>query len=231
MKLLSLNPKVEKGRGQGWLTYILHLAPASLSGYNVCPQATAGCIASCLNTAGRGGIIAKGNTTNAIQLARMSRTRFYFEDRKGFMAQLYKDISAAQRKADQLKLKLAIRLNGTSDIPWEKYSIFRDFPNVQFYDYTKVKKRMTSVLIPNYHLTYSRSENTSIDTIRDMIKAGKNVAVVFDKPYTAAEWEGMPVFSGDETDLRFLDPSGHIISLYAKGKAKRDMSGFVVRTT
>lgn len=231
MKLLSLNPKVEKGRGAGWLTYILHLAPASLSGYNVCPQATAGCIASCLNTAGRGGIIRKGDTTNAIQSARVSRTQFYFRDRTGFMAQLYKEIIAAQRKADKLGLKLATRLNGTSDIPWENFPVFLDFPTVQFYDYTKVKKRMSRVLISNYHLTYSRSEDTPIELVREMIKAGKNVAVVFDKPYTAKEWEGMPVFSGDDTDLRFLDPAGHIISLYAKGKAKRDTSGFVVRTT
>jgi hypothetical protein len=35
------------------------------------------------------------------------------------------------------------------------------------------------------------------------------------------------VFNGDESDLRFLDPQGVIVGLYAKGKAKKDTSGFV----
>ena len=57
MKLLSVgNPKTLKGMAQGYNTYILHLAPFTLSGRNTCPKATAGCAAACLNTAGRGEI-------------------------------------------------------------------------------------------------------------------------------------------------------------------------------
>ena len=124
MNLLTVgNPKVLKGMSQGYMTYILHLAPASLSGYNTCPKATAGCKAACLNTAGRGGMFKKGKTTNVIQQARIRKTKMFFENRSQFMADLVKDIELGIKQSARLNLVPVFRLNGTSDLAFEKYAV------------------------------------------------------------------------------------------------------------
>jgi hypothetical protein len=161
MKLLSTgNPKVLKGMKQGYNTYILHLSPANVSGYETCAKRTAGCTAACLNTAGRGGMFKKGESTNVIQEARKRKTRMFFENREQFMQLLAQDIQKAIRQSEKLGLIPVFRLNGTSDLAWEKYevadgkNIFQMFPEVQFYDYTKILGRKVAH-IPNYHLTFS----------------------------------------------------------------------------
>jgi len=235
MKLLSTgNPKILKGEKQGYMTYILHLAPADVSGYNTCPKATAGCKAACLNTAGRGGMFKRGESTNVIQEARKRKTRFFFENRGAFMLQLYLDIKKAIKQAEKKGLIPVFRLNGTSDLAWEKYevqdnkNIFQMFPNVQFYDYTKILGRKVNGLA-NYHLTFSAADGNDLDVVR-AIKEGYNIATVFgikkNSPMPET-YNGVPVFNGDDSDLRFLDPKGVVVGLYAKGKAKKDTSGFV----
>lgn len=225
-KLLSTgNPKTLKGKKQGFMTYILHLAPASLSGVmNTCPKATAGCMAACLNTAGRGGMFRKGETTNAIQQARIRKTRHFKENRTGFLTDLINDISKAIKQAQRKGLTPVFRLNGTSDLAWEKYGVIEQFPEVQFYDYTKIVGRKVSHL-KNYHLTFSAAESNQAD-VKKAIEQGMNATVVFDK--VPAEYIGRKVFDGDESDLRFLDPEGVVVGLKAKGKAKKDTTGFVV---
>ena len=241
MKLLSTgNPKILKGLSQGYNTYILHLAPADLSGFNTCPKATDGCKAACLNTAGRGGMFKKGATTNVIQEARMRKTAFFFEERKYFMEWLVQDIELAIKQSAKKNLIPVFRLNGTSDLSWEKYEVVRNgklyrnifaaFPDVQFYDYTKVLGRKVSD-IKNYHLTFSMAENNYFDC-KEAVKQGMNVAVVFGIKKGSPMPEkffnyNMTVFNGDDSDLRFLDPKNVIVGLYAKGKAKKDTSGFV----
>jgi protein gp37 len=195
-----------------------------LSGRNVCPNASAGCAAACLNTAGRG-------MMNMVQEARINKTNKFYDNKFEFVLQLVKDIQAGIRFATRKQMNVCFRLNLTSDIRWEKYGIMQEFPKHQFYDYTKSKERMRAFLsrkMPyNYHLTFSRDETTDIEFIKEVIKKGGNVAVVFDEiPKT---WEGMEVISGDDHDLRFTDPHGKIIGLEAKGKAKHDNSGFVVK--
>jgi hypothetical protein len=210
------------------MTYILHLAPADVSGYNTCPKATAGCKAACLNTAGRGGMFKKGETTNVIQQARIRKTKMFFEDRENFLAILKDDIRKAIKQATKKGLIPVFRLNGTSDISWEKYGVIQEFPNVQFYDYTKILGRKVNGLA-NYQLTFSAADGNDLD-VRRAIKEGYNVATVFGikKSQPMPEtYEGMPVFNGDDSDLRFLDPKGVVVGLYAKGKAKKDTSGFV----
>lgn len=227
-KLLSTaNPKIQKGTKEGYLSFILHLAPADLSGKEVCPKRTAGCTAACLNTAGRGGMFKRGENTNMIQKARIRKTQYFFENRDAFMQDLAKDIQKAIKFAERQGLKPVFRLNGTSDLSWEKYTfgaldlnIFEQFPTQQFYDYTKVLGRKVQN-IPNYHLTFSRAESNDADCQR-AIQEGMNVAAVYDQIP-----EGM--FSADETDLRFLDPKVGYIGLKAKGRAKKDYSGFVIR--
>lgn len=237
MKLLTpgiSNAKIAKGEGE-YTTYILHLAPANLSGYNVCPAASEGCKAACLNSAGRGRF-------SNVQSARIRKTRLFFEQRSEFMALLVKDIDATIRKAKRTGQKLAIRLNGTSDIDWENIktrqpvnnsvdwvfsNIFEQFRDVQFYDYTKRPDRLTKCAnIPNYHLTFSRSESND-RVVDNAIKAGHNVAVVFSKALPT-EYKGRPVIDGTLTDLRFTDPKNCIVGLVAKGLGKKDESGFVI---
>jgi hypothetical protein len=226
LKLLSTaNPKIQKGTKLGYLSFILHLAPATLSGKETCPKRTAGCTAACLNTAGRGGMFRKGENTNIIQQARIRKTRMFFEARDAFMAALEADIKLGIRQAAKLGLTPVFRLNGTSDLAWEKYGIIEKFPQVQFYDYTKVLGRKIAHL-QNYHLTFSAADGNDADVAK-AVSAGMNVAAVFDK--LPSEYMGREVINADEHDLRFLDPKGVIAGLKAKGRAKKDTSGFVRR--
>lgn len=239
MKLLSTgNPKVLKGTAQGFNTYILHLAPANLSGFETCAKRTAGCTAACLNLAGRGGMFKKGENTNVIQEARIRKTKLFFSDRITFMAQLVKDIELGIKQSTKKGLIPVFRLNGTSDLAFEKYEVVRNgqsydnifaaFPEVQFYDYSKILGRKVSH-ITNYHLTFSAADGNDADVLK-AIAQGYNVATVFGIKKTEPMpefYNGRPVFNGDESDLRFLDPKGVIVGLYAKGKAKKDTTGFV----
>ena len=232
MKYLAIgnNAKtIKSDKGGEWLTAILYLAPAdTVDGINVCPMAElAGCKDACLYTAGRGAF-------NNVQQARISKTIAFRDDRDQFMRDIAADILTAKRKAHKLGVRLAVRLNGTSDIAWENIqvsntggnfqNIMSMFPDVQFYDYTKLPGRKTPT---NYHLTVSYSgANPKYAT--KVHRSGHNVAVVFasDRP---ARFIGRPTLDGDANDLRFLDSPGHVVALTAKGKAKRDRTGFVVR--
>ena len=225
MKLLSTgNPKLMKGEKKGYLSFVLHLSPANVSGYETCPKRTTGCTAACLNTAGRGGMFKKGESTNMIQEARKRKTRMFFEQREQFLADLEADIRLGIKQAEKKGMIPVFRLNGTSDIAWEKYGIIEKFPEVQFYDYTKIRNRKVAHL-KNYHLTFSKADGNDLD-VRLAVNEGMNVAVVFS--VVPATFLGRPVINGDETDLRFLDEKNVIVGLKAKGKAKKDTTGFVV---
>jgi len=229
MKLLTTaNAKIRKGEKIGFKTFGIHLAPASLSGFNVCKDASAGCAASCLNTAGMG-------VFSNVQRARIEKTRLFFKDKAVFLSQLIKEITAAVKSAEKQNLTAVFRLNLTSDLPWEKIklngkSVFDLFPQVTFYDYTKSPERMTAFIAgempKNYHLTFSKSE-TNGAIAESILKSGGNVAMVFRKSLPS-KWLGAEVVNGDETDLRFLDGAGKIVGLVEKGKAKKDESGFVI---
>ena len=221
--LNSGNYKTRKGERYGWKTYGIHLAPYNLSGKNVCASASAGCSAACLNTAGRGSM-------HTVQDARVKKTRRFFEDRDGFLSQLFKEIKSSIKSAAKKELKSCFRLNLTSDILWERI-VVKDFPEVQFYDYTKHLKRFVRFLegkLPsNYHLTYSRDETTPDTLIKSLCASGGNVAVVF-RGKLPKTWLGIEVIDGDDSDLRFEDGNGKIVGLVEKGKAKDDDTGFVV---
>lgn len=223
---VSADSKTIKGEPLGYLTGILYLQPASLSGKNLCPGSSPGCRAACLYESGRAIAFPK------IYKARERKTKMFLADRPGCMAQLVGDISKLVYEAKTKGLKPAIRLGGTSDILFENIlitgkTIFDYFPKVQFYDYTKVVKRLFNPNKPcNLHLTFSRSESN--EKFVDLVLAAKyNVAVVFRKTIPS-QWKGRRVIRGDISDLRFLDPKGVICGLTAKGKAKKDRTGFVV---
>jgi hypothetical protein len=233
--------KTIKGTAGGYLTGILYLAPGQLAGVgNLCPHASAGCLAACLFTAGN----ARFENVNR---GRVMRTRFLHSDRAGFIAMLKGEIAGLVRKAKERGLKPVVRLNGTSDLPWEKLApeLFTDFPNVRFYDYTKSMRRAIAFakgeLPRNYHLTFSYSETNAV-AAGIALAAGVNVAAVADgvKPGQRFTLPGMtesrPTFSADRHDLRFLDRKatdgrGRIGLLTAKGLARKDQSGFVIRKT
>lgn len=229
---ISADAKTRKGVKQGVLTGILYLAPSDVSGYQVCPKASAGCKAACLYTAGRG-------VMQPTKDARINRTHWFFEDRDSFMETIVKDIKKLVRKANREKMLPAVRLNGTSDIAFEKIRVTVDgvsyrnimlaFPDVQFYDYTKIRGRKAAIALPNYHLTFSLAEDNDDDAMK-AIDEGYNVAVVMKlkkKDEKPATWNRINVIDGDQSDVRFWDGSGNIVALTAKGDARKDTSGFV----
>ena len=229
MSLLnSGNSKTRKGEKKGFTTYGIHLAPASLSGFNVCDSSSAGCRWACLNTAGRGAM-------TSVQRARIKKTLFFFKDKQKFLAELWAEITKSIKSSARKGMTPCFRLNLTSDLPWEKIkfngqSVMEAFPDVQFYDYCKSPERMTKFVngeMPaNYHLTFSRSETNGALALA-FLKSGGNVAMVFRKSLPASYF-GHEVIDGDETDLRFLDGKGKIVGLKEKGLAKKDETGFVL---
>jgi hypothetical protein len=224
MKLLSPNnTKLLKGESLGYFTLGLSLAPFNLSGRNLCPHASAGCAAACLNTSGMG-------VFPNVQAARIAKAKFFNERQAEFLAMLEKEIAAGVRKAGKLGKKLAIRLNVLSDVAWERFGFMDKFPTVNFYDYTKNPFRAgmfaAGKLPANYNLTFSRSESNQAD-VEKLAAQNVNIAVVF-RNELPASYLGKPVVSGDENDLRFLDARGVIVGLSMKGKAKADATGFVV---
>jgi hypothetical protein len=226
LKLLGINTdaKTTKGTKYGFLTGILYLAPAKLSGWEVCPSRSEGCTAACLFTAGRGAY-------DNVKDARVSKTQLLFKNRAEFLAILDNDIRLLKIKAAKKGMVPCVRLNGTSDLGWEGIAreLMQKYPDVQFYDYTKVLGRMLRFLegkFPsNYHLTFSKSESNDAEVLQ-VLQNGGNVAVVFKN--MPVQYNGYTVVDGDASDLRFLDSTNVIVGLKAKGKAKKDTSGFVV---
>ena len=222
------NPKTDKNKKvEGLEKYRilrLNLAPADLSGFNVCPMASAGCKSACLHTAGNP-VFQKQKDKG-----RINRARYYFQSRVEFLNQLTKEIKNFEIWCIKNNLIPVVRLNTTSDIPWEIHNIFELFPNIQFYDYTKIYKRAVKFVKgeypKNYHLTYSLNEDNK-DLAFNILKMGGNISAVFRKNLPDT-YKGYKVVNGDEHDLRFLDLQNSIVGLKAKGKAKTDYSGFVL---
>ena len=229
---VSSDAKTVKGETLGFLTGILYLAPATTTKWNTCPMAKlAQCDVACLNSAGRGAF-------SSVQQARINKTTWFFTERNSFMQQLVVDITKLIKKANKQGLKPLVRLNGTSDIQWESVAftgvdgteyvnIFAAFPDITFYDYTKIANR--TELPSNYDLTFSYSGVEGFQPfVNKALLNNMRMAVVFRKeqdiPMT---FKGIRVVSGDKSDVRHLDDKV-IVGLYAKGKAKLDTTGFVV---
>ena len=236
-KLLGIdtNAKTIKGEKYGIKTAILYLMPAMGSGVQLCANAKiAGCEKPCLFTAGRGAM-------SNVMLSRLRKTLYFNQYRDQFMLQLQNELIRERAKAKRRGYKLIVRLNGTSDIRWENVNIgyayaniMQALPDIQFYDYTKLANRKH---IPaNYDLTFSYSGVEAYQPfVAKAVANGERIAVVFrDRAIVNAmlangdTFLGLPVVDGDDTDIRHLDPKGAVVALYAKGKARRDQSGFVV---
>jgi hypothetical protein len=229
-KLLAASgdAKTVKGEKQGFLTAIMYLAPHTIATRKtLCPHASPACMAACLYSAGRGAF-------NNVQAARIRKAQYFEADRNGFMADIYNDIDRFQAYATRKGFVPCVRLNGTSDIMFERIrdadgkNIMQLFPRLRFYDYTKIPPRLRRGLPSNYDLTFSQAENNA-HAVRQALADGFRVATVFPDKAFPATWHGQAVIDGDASDLRFLDPSPCVVGLSAKGKARGDMSGFVQR--
>jgi hypothetical protein len=222
---IGTDAKTSKGVQKNVLTGVLYLAPARESGVmNTCPNSSAGCRAACLFTAGMGKF-------KNVKKARINKTIWFAKNRENFLKTLQLEIKILEVMAAAEGMAPAVRLNGTSDIHWERYGMIQDNPNVQFYDYTKNLTRALNNKIKNYHLTFSKCESNHEETEK-AIKAKKNVAIVFHTHKNSAlpkSFMGVKVVDGDIDDTRFLDGKGVIVGLRAKGRAKYDTSGFVVQ--
>ena len=241
LSAVNSNPKVAKNTSKlGVLTAVLHLAPGNMSGHEVCPKRSAGCTAACLHFAGSPAYMS-GKTT-----ARIARTKLLFADRNLFMNILVLEIAEHLVAAEKANMEPAIRLNGTSDIVWEKkkFILFPEvsamlpeimganiialFPAISFYDYTAIPGRTPP---ENYDLTFSAKENNQADVLKELDR-GRNIAMVFFGGKMPAQLtlgrHDLAVIDGDEHDYRPVDPRSVIVGLKAKGSlGKRDTSGFV----
>lgn len=214
-----------------YLTGMLYLAPGNKSGYEVCPARSEGCTKGCLYTSGMG-------DAAHVRASRIRKTKLFFENQEEFMGMLLRDLIRLIDQAYKRGRLPAVRLNGTSDIKWETVSIKHPadnkrynnimelFPEIQFYDYTKIPGR--NWLPSNYHLTFSLAED-NLTHAKRALKRGRNVSAVFPTKKFPETFLGYRVIDGDKHDLRFLDPSPVIVGVHAKADAKNDTLGFVQR--
>jgi hypothetical protein len=234
--------KAIKAQGFGFVNAIHYMAPASLSGVNLCPHSSAGCRALCLGwESGQAGMVANDADMNSVRKSRVQKAQRFMKERGAYMVDVVRSIENELARSAAAGKRLCVRMNGATDIRFEAIgctrngqafrSVMQAFPEVDFVDYTKNPRAFDRVLPANYHLTFSRSEDNEATALY-LLTRGVNVAVVFagDKP---RYWNGFNVIDGDEHDLRQLDPrgsQGFVIALSPKGrKAKKDQSGFVVR--
>lgn len=244
------NAKTVKGEKFRYTSYIMYLAPhkQNSKGVNLCAKASKGCAEACLFGSGAARF-------DNVQVGKINKTEYFLADMKGFMNQLFNEITKIEQNHEKivgdeqlnfnkkvLRYKnFAIRLNGTSDFPFENYkykdkdnkNIFELFPNIQFYDYTKLDNRFDKILPPNYHLTFSRSEENHKETI-DILNRGYSVAVVFnakDETELPDTYLGFKVINGDESDLRFLDEENVVVGLkykYLTGKGTKGKNAIML---
>lgn len=220
--------KIVKNKKVNQMTYILYLAPADLSGYNVCPNATNECKSGCLNTSGRAKIELYTSDSSRIINARIKKTKLFFEHNEFFMNWLKAEITLANEHAKRNGFGFSVRLNGTSDIHWQETGIFDYFSDIQFYDYTKNPTKFFNKA-SNYHLTFSYTGyNWSIS--ERLLKQGYNVAVIFNiknEKQLPAMFKGFEVINGDLTDYRPNDGNGVIVGLKWKTIANKENNEYV----
>lgn len=226
---INSSAKIRKNGKYGEYTYIIYLAPASMSGYNVCKGSTAECRRACLHSSGQNRI----NNSNHINKARIKKTQMFFENRELFMNWLVTEIIAAKNKAERDNKIFSVRLNGTSDISpvdmaLNGKNILEIFPDVQFYDYTKIFNRyFLTEQYNNYDLTYSFN-GYNWELCKRALKMNMRVAVVFENELPDT-FDGFKVINGDNYDMRYVDPKNAIVGLkFKKVKEKIQNSPFII---
>ena len=208
-----------------------------------CPK-SAICEALCLGeTSGQNELYGgEGPYRSGPRLSQYLKTEAFVVNPEAFTTSMIRQIETFRNAARKLGYYPAIRLNVTSDFPPKMYKpVIEMFPDVVFYDYTKLE---TKPIAENHHLTYSSTgasqelngniiynKESNWDRVVDKIlSSGKNVAMAFtsrnDMPkFVQDERTGQTfeVWNGDEYDARFLDPArddgkGLIIGLTNKDR-------------
>jgi hypothetical protein len=236
--LLGFNSssKIAKGKKINYYTGVLYLAPSISSGYNVCPMATNGCVNACLNESGRAKIELLSKGKNRIKEARIKKTWLFYANRQFFTDWLHAEIEAGKQMAEKTAQNYAVRLNGTSDLDISLFKVLENFSNVQFYDYTKVFKRLKKFANnKNYHLTFSYSENNQAEVL-EALRLKFNVAIPFAGKVLPMQYNGVKVYDADETDVRPTDEAkGQFAGLRVKSIASKSKmlkaikAGFIVQ--
>jgi hypothetical protein len=228
---VASSSKIAKGLEYNEATYILYLAPADMSGYNVCPMASDECKEACLNESGHNKIDVKKNNINK---ARIKKTKLFFEHRQFFMAWLVSEIEKAKYQTESKGMRFSVRINGTSDIEPTLFQhngivLFELFDDVMFYDYTKVAKRFNLLqFYKNYDLTYSFSGHNMLQCLDLLSKGNGRVAMVFEGKVLPTSFMGYKVIDGDAYDMRYMDEQGVIVGLkFKKVRNKIDTSNNV----
>ncbi len=225
---INISAKIMKNQKvSGQMTYIMYLAPANESGYNVCSNSTPECRLGCLSTSGRAKMDLNSGK-NIIKNSRINKTKLFHENNEFFMQWLFADIKAKQKNAIRKGFGFSIRLNGTSDIDWTEYklngqNVFQAFPDITFYDYTKNPTKFMGKP-ENYHLTFSYS-GINTETCKKILAKGFNIAVVFnvkDVVNLPETFLGYPVINGDLTDYRVADAKGCVVGLKWKNIANKE---------
>jgi hypothetical protein len=245
--------KAAKASGFGYLNAIHYMAPATLGGAgNMCSHYTLACLYNCLGwQSGQASMVKDLDAgMNNVRESRKLKAQLFMRDRAEYMNRLARDIIGLERKAIREGLQLCVRLNGSSDLRFERIkfaiddktakalrlphmagisaTILQLFPAIQFVDYTKNPNRLDGAP-GNLDLTLSYSVENDADCVKALL-SGHNVAMIFDGGLPSS-FAGFPVINGDLHDLRHLDPKGgHIVGLTPKGRrAKKDTTGFIVR--
>lgn len=224
---LKHSVKMNKSYKYNVATYCVYLAPATMAGrtkkgsrINVCPFSQH-CKDLCLNAAGhnKADILQKGGKHSSINLSRIKKTKLFYNDRDMFMRLLVHEINRDKKYAQNKGMEFSIRLNGTSDLSPELFkvgdkNILEIFPDIQFYDYTKVPKRLELMKkYPNYDLTFS-FDGYNWETCEKFLQDNGKVAVVFDSKVMPKTYKGYTVIDANDYDMRYLDPKGCIMGLH-----------------
>jgi len=231
--------KTLKNLAFNYTSGVLYLSASDNSGVNICPKATSGCKAACLYFTGRNAMRSKGELISRNNASQFLKTVLFFINRPYFMDWLQADIEALirRKKAEQ---KICVRLNGTSDINIKTFKnskgelLIEKYPQVQFYDYTKVYSYLENEKkFPNYDLTFSYGGTENLEETLRVLAEGYRIAVPFDKKSFGGHFPetffGRPVVDGDENDLTFLQAKDVIYGLKVKTplKSKEGYEKFV----
>ena len=193
MKLLGTNSKIDKSLKvyPEYEASILQLLPNK----HLCVNYKL-CIKTCLAFKG----LAK--VYPSVIKSRKAKSEYFVNDTDTFIKQLIREIKNQEKRALKKNKKAVVRLNGFTDIDYEKFGIFKLFPNVQFYDYSADYERVLNNNNPNLHYTFSYKGNNLKECI-ELLKNDVSIAVIDIPENQFFNDYDVEHIDGDKHDFRF----------------------------